>query len=81
MRLRERLRSRFVSIIAGAGAALEARERPADALTVYERGPGRGRSGGRVPRRIGARLSKLGRVSEADSARYRRVKLAPAGLA
>ena len=38
VRLRERLRSRFVSIVAGAAAALEARDRPADAVTLYERG-------------------------------------------
>jgi DNA-binding SARP family transcriptional activator len=37
-RMRERLRARFVSIVAGAAAALEARERFDDAMRLYERG-------------------------------------------
>jgi DNA-binding SARP family transcriptional activator len=37
-RMRERLRARFVSIVAGAAAALEARDRLDDAIGLYERG-------------------------------------------
>jgi DNA-binding SARP family transcriptional activator len=80
VRLRERLRSRFVSIVAGAAAALEARGRPADAVTLYERGLAADDLVGVFHDGLVRSLSKLGRVSEADSARDRKVKLAPAGL-
>jgi len=66
MRQRERLRSRFVSIIAGAGAALEARDRPADAVTVYERGLAADDLAGVFRDGLMRALSKLG---NADAAR------------
>ena len=75
VRLRERLRSRFVSIVAGAGAALEARDRPADAVSVYERGLAADDLVGAFHDGLVRCLSKLGRTSEANSARYRKVKL------
>lgn len=37
-RMRERLRARFVSIVAGAAAALEARDRLDEAIALYQRG-------------------------------------------
>ena len=80
MRQRERLRSRFVSIVAGAGAALEARNRPAEAVTVYERGLAVDDLAGVFHDGVVRALSKLGRVSEASSARDRKDKLAPAGV-
>jgi two-component SAPR family response regulator len=80
VRLRERLRSRFVSIVAGAGAALEARDRQADAVSLYERGLAADDLVGVFHDGLVRCLSKLGRVSEADSARHRKFKLAPAGL-
>lgn len=80
VRLRERLRSRFVSIVAGAGAALEARDRLADAVALYERGLAADDLVGAFHDGLVRCLSKLGRLSEADSARNRKVKLAPAGL-
>jgi DNA-binding SARP family transcriptional activator len=80
VRLRERLRSRFVSIVAGAGAALEARDRPAEAVGVYERGLAADDLVGVFHDGLARALGKLGRISEADSVRHRKVKLAPAGL-
>jgi DNA-binding SARP family transcriptional activator len=80
VRLRERLRSRFVSIVAGAAAALEARGRAADAVTLYERGLAADDLVGAFHDGLVRCLSKLDRMPEADSARHRKVKLAPAGL-
>ncbi len=80
VRLRERLRSRFVSIVAGAAAAMEARDRPADAVTLYERGLAADDLVGAFHDGLVRCLSRLGRMSEAESARHRKFKLAPAGL-
>ena len=67
MRQRERLRSRFVSIIAGAGAALEARDRPADAVTVYERGLAADDLAGVFRDGLMRALSKLGRAGRGSA--------------
>jgi DNA-binding SARP family transcriptional activator len=80
VRLRERLRSRFVSIVAGAAAAMEARGRTADALTLYERGLAADDLVCAFHDGLVRCLSQLGRMSESDSARHRKVKLALAGL-
>jgi DNA-binding SARP family transcriptional activator len=80
VRLRERLRSRFVRIVAGAAAAMEARGRTADAVTLYERGLAVDDLVGAFHDGLARCLSDLGRKSEADSARHRKLKLAPAGL-
>jgi len=80
VRLRERLRSRFVSIVAGAAAALEERGRTADAVSMYERGLAADDLVGAFHDGLARCLSKLGRLSESESARHRKVKLALAGL-
>ncbi len=81
MWMRERLRSRFVSIVAGAAAALEARARPAEAATVYERGLAADDLVDAFHDGVVRCLSRLGRISEAEAARQRKAMLAPSGLA
>jgi len=80
VRLRERLRSRFVSIVAGAGAALEARDRMVEAATIYERGLAADDLVCAFHDGLIRCLCKAGRGSEADTARRRKALLAPAGL-
>jgi LuxR family maltose regulon positive regulatory protein len=80
VRLRERLRSRFVSIVAGAGAALEAGNRMAEAAAVYERGLAADDLVCAFHDGLVRCLCKLGRDSEAETARRRKGLLAPAGL-
>jgi DNA-binding SARP family transcriptional activator len=80
VRMRERLRSRFVSIVAGAAAALEARDRPAEAATVYERGLAADDLVGAFHDGLVRCLTRLGRISEADAARQRKAALVPATL-
>ena len=69
MRQRERLRSRFVSIVAGAGASLEARDRPADAVSVYERGLAADDMAGVFRDGLVRALNKLGGSTEAGPRR------------
>jgi two-component SAPR family response regulator len=80
VRLRERLRSRFVSIVAGAGAALEAGNRMAEAAAVYERGLAADDLVCAFHDGLVRCLCKLGRDSEAETARRRKALLAPSGL-
>lgn len=80
VRLRERLRSRFVSVLTGAAAALEAHDRSAEAAALYERGLAADDLVGAFHDGLIRCLCQLGRLSEAESARRRKLKLAPAGL-
>jgi DNA-binding SARP family transcriptional activator len=81
VRMRERLRSRFVSIVAGAAAALEARERHAEAAALYERGLAADDLAGVFHDGLVRCLGRLGRISEADAARERKAVLVPTRLA
>lgn len=72
VRMRERLRARFVSVVASAAAALEARNRPAEAATLYERGIAADDLVGAFHDGLACCLIKLGRISEADAARQRK---------
>jgi DNA-binding SARP family transcriptional activator len=78
VRLRERLRSRFVSIVAGAGAALEARDRMAEAAALYERGLAADDLVCAFHDGLIRCLCKAGRTPEAETARRRKAVLAPA---
>jgi DNA-binding SARP family transcriptional activator len=72
-RMRERLRARFVSIVAGAAAALEARDRLDEAIGLYERGIAADEMVPAFHDGLVRCLNRLGRSAEAQ-AQARRLK-------